>query len=175
MARVKRPIRVEGDLAYVPLTKGYEAIIDAVDVPLVEGWNWRAQVSRRPDGSIRAVYATREAHEDGKSCAVYMHRTLLSVTPETDGDHIDGNGINNRRANLREATAAQNQHNQRTRADNTSGVKGVDWNKGRQKWRARIKINKQSVLLGLFTSIADAAKAYADASAKHHGKFGRLE
>ena len=44
-----RPIRIEGDVAYVPLTKGYEAIIDVEDVPLVEGRNWHAHVVRKKD------------------------------------------------------------------------------------------------------------------------------
>lgn len=173
MPRKIRPIRVEGNAAYVPLTKGYTAIIDAADVPLVDGWNWKAKEDRRSDGSLRAVYAVRNMSIGGRRDTVRLHRVILAAPHGAQCDHISGNGLDNRRANLRLATNAENQRNGRTRCDNTSGVKGVCRHRG--KWKAYIKANGRRKNLGLFSDIADAAAAYAAASAKLHGEFGRIE
>ena len=172
---MKRPIRIEGDVAYVPLTRGYEAVIDAADVPLVDGFNWSAKVNRRKDGSIRTVYAFRmDLLPSGKKRMVMMHRIIAGTPNGFDTDHRDGDGRNNRRSNLRTATKAQNQHNARTRADNTSGARGVSWNKGATKWEARIMLGGIRHSLGLFKTVEAAASAYARGSAELHGEFGRV-
>jgi len=169
-----RPIRVEGNIAYVPLTRGYEAVIDAADVAMVEGRNWCAVVDRRGDGSIRAVYAMRkERTEAGEHRFVMMHRVIAETPDAMETDHIDGDGLNNRRDNMRNATRSQNQHNQGLAAHNTSGFKGVTWHKARAKWRAQIKINGKQRYLGMFGSLESASAAYAAASAELHGEFGR--
>lgn len=164
---MKRGIRIEGNLAYVPLTRGYEAVIDAADVSLVEGWNWCALV--RP----KSVYAMRFS-EGAEKKTILLHRVIAGTPEGMDTDHIDGNGLNNRRSNVRVATKGQNMHNQRLSSANTSGVKGVSWVKRRQKWQAQICANGKRVGLGYYDTIADAGQAYADASAKMHGEFGRL-
>lgn len=168
-----RPIRIEGDIAFVPLTQGYEAIIDADDVPLVGGVNWAAVVARRRDGSIRNVYAFRACRHE-KPTGVYLHRAIMGKPSHLDVDHIDCNGLNNRRSNLRLATVAQNQHNSRRAVDNTSGFKGVYWSAAKRKWRARISDNGQRLHLGHFGCPTAAAVAYAKASATLHGQFGRI-
>lgn len=94
-------------------------------------------------------------------------------------DHIDGNKLNDRQDNLREATRAQNARNVgRTRA-NKSGYKGVDWFAPQQKWRARIKADTMSKFLGYFDSPEEAHEAYKKAAAVLHGEFantgGELE
>lgn len=171
-----RPIRVEGNVAYVQLTRGYEAIIDAEDVPLVEGWNWYAHVQRRADGKIRAVYAVRDSrgYVDAKQKEVRLHRIIMSAPDDLAVDHIDCNGLNNRRANLRLATRAENNKNSRMRSDNASGFKGVHWNATYGKWNAQIRVNGKRLSLGYFTDIEDASGAYAKASAELHGDFGRI-
>lgn len=169
-----RPIRIEGDVAYVPLTQGYEAVIDAADVALVEGWNWFALVQRRKDGSVKCVYAWREAWHEGERRSLRMHRHLMESPDGFQVDHEDGNGLNNRRENLRVATHAQNQRNARARIDNSSGVKGVGWSSARGKWRARIRVDGTRHDLGFFRTKREAADAYADASAKFHKDFGRI-
>lgn len=173
-SRQIRPIRVEGNIAYIPLTLGYEAIIDAADVPLVEGWCWRAMVSRRKDGSVYTVYARRSFRLNGKMETAYLHRQVSGEVSGMDVDHLDGNGLNNRRANLRHATRSQNMHNQRISASNTSGYKGVVWSKAAQKWQAQIKINRKCKVIGYFVRVEDAADAYATASAALHKGFGRI-
>lgn len=163
MTRLIRPIRIEGDVAYVTLTRGYEAIIDAADVPLVEGWNWHASVNRN------AVYAKRKA---GKT-SLLMHRVIMDDPDGFQVDHIDGNGLNNRRENMREATNAQNAHNSPIQRNNTSGFKGVSWHKRCAKWYARIKANGSCYRLGCFDTPEAAHAAYVAASEKLHGEFAR--
>ena len=133
-----RAICVEGDVAFVPLTKGYEAVIDAADVPFVEGFNWHAKVD------TRAVYAARKVRlASGKQATLRLHRVILDAPDGMEVDHINCDGLDNRRLNLRLATKAQNQHNQRLSCANTSGLKGVTWNKRGEKWQAQIMLNGQ--------------------------------
>lgn len=162
------PIRVEGNVAFVTLTRGREAIIDAEDVPLVSVWKWF--VSVRGDISYAVCAISGRPHRRFQ----YMHRLISAEGSALHVDHINGNGLDNRRQNLRLATVSQNLRNQRTSSQNTSGQKGVGWHKQRQKWRAYIKVHGVSHHLGLFDSKDEAADAYAKASAELHGEFGRI-
>jgi hypothetical protein len=161
----KRPIRVEGNLAYIPLTQGFEAVIDALDIALAQGKNWHASRNRK------TVYAKIIVCVNGKRTSQYLHRAIIGPE-DLQVDHIDGNGLNNTRANLRTATSQQNRCNQRIRSNNKSGFKGVSWEKEYEKWKAQIKIHGKSKSLGLFVDIEDAIEAYAAASAQMHGEFG---
>ena len=162
-----RPIRVEGNIAYVPLTQGYEAIIDAADVPLIDGFNWHAQQI------LNTVYAKRNVsrHADTSKCGVYLHRAIMAPTDDMQVDHVNGDGLDNRRTNLRLASKSENGRNARGHADSASGVKGVSPRNG--KWLARIRHNGREVYLGRFATIDEAAAAYAQASVELHGQFGR--
>ena len=162
-----RPIRVEGALAYIPLTKGYEAIIDADDLHLVEGWNWSARV--RP----WTVYACRTAYKDGSKVDVKMHRVILDACDGEIVDHQNGDGRDNRRTNLRVATATQNAQNACKRKDNTSGFKGVGFNKAIGKWASYINVDGKRLHLGYHPEPEQAHAAYLKASAALHGEFGR--
>jgi hypothetical protein len=168
MTRPIRPIRIEGDVAYVTLTRGYEAIIDAADVPLVEGCNWCVM------GNKQWLYAMRNIvnKQTGKPGVVLMHRVIMGDPDGLYIDHIDGNGINNQRLNLRLATHAENLRNQRIGKNNTSGFKGVT--KSRSKWRAGIRANYIKYNLGCFDTPEAAHAAYVAASAVLHGEFGRV-
>jgi hypothetical protein len=90
-------------------------------------------------------------------------------------DHIDRDGLNNRRENLRVSTPSQNSQNSRKNSLNTSGFKGVFFQKGLGKWRAQIKTNGKRKSLGCFLSPEEAHEAYCRASDKYHGEFGRTE
>lgn len=167
MTKKLRPIRIDGDAAYVELTQGYEAIIDACDVPLVAGRNWSADVHKFPDGSIRFVYAV--ARIDSRK--VSMHRVICDY-PDVEVDHRDRDGLNNRRSsNLRLATHQQNMFNRKRGRNNQSGAKGVCRVDG--KWVAQIKAGDYHKRLGRFSTKEAAQAAYAEASAKLHGDFGR--
>jgi hypothetical protein len=169
-ATCKRPpIRIDGRVAYVPLTKGYEARIDVADIPLVEGRSWCALEARRKDGSVSHVYAGNWS----KGRKFLMHRVIAKTPDGMVTDHIDGDGLNNLRSNLRPATKAENSFNAKLSSANTSGYKGVSWYKAGRKWRAIINVRGRVVLLGAFHSAEAAAEAYARASAELHGEFGR--
>jgi hypothetical protein len=165
-----RPIRIEGNVAYVPLTQGYEAIIDVEDVPLVEGYNWRAMTTGR------SMYAARSGPRAGKERPLIMMHRVIAGDPEgLLVDHKDGNGMNNRRLNLRSASNTQNQHNAKISKVNTSGSKGVHWRADIGKWAARIRVNGNRKTLGFFSDIQSAAAAYEAASKQFHGEFGRVK
>ena len=166
MPRHIRKIRVEGNIAYVPLTRGYEAIIDTFDVSLVEGFNWTALVVPH------TVYARRNIRINGKQVCLYMHREILKPNNDALVDHRDCNGLNNRRANLRQANALQNARNQKAKI-NLSGFRGVYWDKDRKKWISKIRVDGKSKFLGRYDTPEAAYEAYCIASAQYHGEFGR--
>jgi hypothetical protein len=169
VVNAKRQIRVIGDIAFVPLTKGYEAIIDAADAPMVEGRLWRALVVRRKDGSIRTIYATSRA-SGGQT--IYLHRLIAGEPEGAEVDHRDGDGLLNIRSNLRVCSTSQNHCNRRLSIRNTSGFKGASWNASVGKWLARIKVNGKRHNLGHFLTPEEAHAAYVAASLKYHGEFG---
>ena len=169
MPRKVRPIRICGDVAFVPLTKGYESIIDSADVSLVDCYNWFAL----PINST--VYAARSDYSGKKMRMVYVHRTIMGEPDGLQVDHRDGGGLNNRRGNLRVATSSQNMRNRRISSSNTSGFKGVYLSKTIGKWCAQITISHKQKHLGTFTSPEEAHAAYCRASEQYHGEFGRTE
>jgi hypothetical protein len=89
-------------------------------------------------------------------------------------DHISGNFHNNRFSNLRLATSWQNQCNQKVRIDNTSGLKGVTWDKNRSKWLAQIQVKRKHFFLGRYKTKEEAWAAYQKAAHEYHGDFARF-
>lgn len=162
-----RPIRIAGEVAYITLTKGYEAVIDVKDIPLVDGYNWTAMV--RP----HTVYARRNWCTDGKQKSVLMHRVILGEPKGVEVDHKDCDGLNNRRSNLRAASRLDNSHNQRLSKRNTSGFKGVSFRRRDGNWTAQILLNGRTHYLGHHPTPMAAHAAYQRASAELHGEFGR--
>lgn len=163
----KRPIRIEGQVAFVALTKGFTAVIDAADVHLVDAWNWCAM------GRGRHVYACRGEAKGGKTKSIAMHRVILGARDGEEVDHIDLDTLNNRRSNLRPASHAENVHNQGVLSTNTSGYRGVFPRDGGRRWSAKIIAHGVIHRLGSFATKEDAAAAYAKASAELHGAFSR--
>lgn len=160
-----RPIRIVGDLAYVPLSRGFEAVIDASDVHLVCDHNWY----------FREGYAhTNINYGDGKRGTIGMHRIIAATPPGFDTDHIDCNKLNNTRANLRHATASNNRHNRSKYKNNTSGYKGVSWSKHAKRWKAVITINSKQKELGYFNTEEQAHIAYCEAAKRLHGEFANF-
>lgn len=167
MTTTIRNIRVEGNIAYVPLSKGLVAVIDADDYDIVAGINWYAQKSGR------TFYAkTNLPRVNGRQGFLQMH-TLITGFDITD--HIDGDGLNNRKFNLRPATKKENMRNRRTLSNNTSGFKGVTFRKDRGVWQARIMVDRKSVNLGFYACPKEAHNAYCRASSEMHGEFGRAQ
>ncbi len=171
MSRELRAILVDGPVAYVPLTRDYRAVIDAVDIPLVAGRNWSALVSKRR----KAVYAARVETTCGAPKMILMHRLLSNAPDDVLVDHKDGDGLNNRRVNVRHCTRAQNNLNIGLRKDNRSRLKGVSLDKRINRWKAEIQRDGRRKFLGHFASAADAYAAYCAAAAELHGDFARTK
>jgi hypothetical protein len=138
-------IIIHGDYATVSLTKGYVAIIDASDVPLVSGYKWFMH-SR----AGKFIYAIR--HKPGtRNGQISMHREILGISndPLVYGDHIDGSTLDNRRKNLRIASGAQNRRNRAISRNNSSGTSGVyldRWkSKPQGKWTAFIHVDGKDI------------------------------
>lgn len=161
-----------GDTAEIPLTRGHVAIIDLDDLPLVQGMAWQSLVS------TSAVYALHSYRSPGGPMRqLHMHRLLCFGPGENDPrdvDHIDRDGLNNRRANLRPATRGQNMANRRKRAGTTSGYIGVNWHKGSGKWTARITVDGVRTSLGYYASEIEAARAVDEANVRMRGEFAVL-
>jgi hypothetical protein len=106
---------------------------------------------------------------------VFMHRLILSPPAELQVDHINGNKLDNRRANLRITDSTGNNRNAGKRRTGTSQYKGVRWHQGINKWFAEIAVAKGNRKhLGCFSNELDAARAYDAAAREHHGEFARL-
>ena len=151
----------------IPLSQGKFALVD--DDEQVQ-WKWSAYQDKY------TFYATRHVLHPvtGRRTTIRMHRAIMGVTdPRIQVDHIDLNGLNNQRHNLRIATHGQNQQNHRVRQDNTSGYKGVSWNRESSKWAAYI-IDGHKIHLGYFTDPEEAARVYDRAAILHFGEFARL-
>jgi hypothetical protein len=88
-------------------------------------------------------------------------------------DHINGNRADNRLDNLRICSQQQNMHNARTRSDSKTGVKGVNWRPTKNKFRARIVVDRKEISLGHYDTLEEAKQAVAQARTKYHGEFAR--
>lgn len=146
------------------LTKGYKAQVDDSDWAILSQLRWH----------YHSDYGVRWSSQPNRKL-IYMHKVIaqsMGLLGETD--HIDRNGLNNQRQNLRECTHAQNMANKDLRTDNTSRYRGVSWHSSAMKWTAFITVNQKTRYLGLFNSPIDAAIAY-DVAAKHYfGEFAVL-
>ena len=164
-----RPIRRVGEVAYVPLTQGYEAIIDAVDIEKVTGRNWYAIRDHR---SARVSAATSVV-ADGKKQTIYMHRVVLPAD-DLMVDHANGEALDNRRANLRVATPSQNTANCHAHIKNKSGMKGIWYDAKRGVFVANIGVGGKKKHIGRYQTADEAANAYDLAAIKFFGEFAKV-
>lgn len=147
----------------IPLTRGKVAIIDNEDAALISQYKWQA------DRDGRTWYARRTISLPGGGRKTQKMHQLITGHPRTD--HRNGDGLDNRRANLRRATKAQNNRNRR-KTIGYSKYKGVGWHENR--WCAQIKVNGKKIHLGRFISEEDAARAYDAAARREFGEFAAL-
>lgn len=157
----------------VKLTNGYTAVVDDEDYGPVSAFKWHADVRRRRDGRIRCVYAQRSVVVGGKRATQYLHRFVMDAPAGLQVDHIDGDGLNNSRANLRVCTNSENQCNGRA-SGGSSKYRGVSWDNVCAKWRAQIMLDGKMQYLGRFLKEEDAARAYDVAALDNFGEFARM-
>ncbi len=150
------------------LPSGEIAIYDDEDAELIAAHRWRAERST----PYTTYVSTNVYRADGRRTSAKLHRLLLGCTPG-DGrevDHVNCDGLDNRRANLRIATHGQNRMNARPQGG-SSRFKGVYFNHGR--WCARITVDGCLVQLGRYDQEKDAARAYDAAAVEHFGERAR--
>ena len=152
----------------VPLSRGLFAIVDDEDYEAVSAKRWYANPQK--NRNRRFPYAERQ--ERGKH--IQMHREILQPPSSFHVDHINGNGLDNRRSNLRLVSNAQNQQNRIKHKAGTSAYKGVSLAPRGNRWYAKIMVDGKDVFLGSFLREVDAAKAYNVAASARFGEHARL-
>lgn len=153
----------------IPLTQSRVALVDDSDFEWLSQFKWYTLRHRN------TCYAFRKSPTREGRKTINMHREILGLS-RGDGkmvDHINRDGLDNRRENLRLCTHAQNQRNSQKNKNNTSGYKGVTWDKQRGKWHSQIVVNHVRIRLGFFDDLIKAAQAYDAAARKYHGRFAR--
>lgn len=159
----------------IPLTQSKHALVDDEDFDWLSKKKWCASnVAMSKNNASPEWYAWRTERVDGKRRMVCMHQVLAKEMGADKVDHINNDGLDNRRENLRDATCAQNNRNTKLRIDNTSGYKGVHLMGNSKKWVASICVNRVKKYLGSFPSKIHAARAYDAAAREHFGEFARV-
>ena len=152
----------------IPLTQGKVALVDDDDYERVNQWKWLC--SRWHE----KFYAARQSWNNGKPIWIRMHRFILSVKSPDQVDHIDNDGLNNQKANLRICSQSENLWNRRAPRSNKSGFKGVHWHHKEQRYRSVIHVGRRCIYLGKYKDAKEAARAYNTAALKYHGAFAKL-
>lgn len=141
---------------------------------------WKVANSNVVKIGDRAGYTTKHGYRkvmiNGKQ--LYEHRVIFFMhngyMPK-EIDHIDGNKLNNKIENLREVTHSQNAMNVKKLVTNTSGVKGVCWDKARQKWKVRISVNNKCINIGRYDDLELAELVAIEARDKYHNQYAKYD
>jgi len=154
----------------IPLTKGEVAIVDDADYEELMQWSWTCLVTK---GRKYARRGERDRRAGTQTC-IYMHRQIMNAPEGVEVDHRVGDGLDNRRANLRLCTHSQNLCNAKVNAGNKSGFRGVSFDAAKRKWYASIRVNGKTKAIGKFNTALEAASAWNMAALETHGEFARL-
>jgi hypothetical protein len=169
----------------IPLTRGMYTIVDVKDYEQLRKLNWQVQ------SGVQTYYATSTIFINGKPKRIWMHRYLMLPKLDTEFgarcskagnpfkgiiiDHINGDGLDNRRANLRICTYSQNICNTRIKIKGASKYRGVSKSgKSDKPWQAKIYIHRKQIVIGFYETEIEAALAYDSAARKYHGLFATL-
>lgn len=157
----------------IPLPNGQFALVDDEDYDMLMKFKW----SVTKPGHRRTVYArTNVKGADGKYFTESMHRMVLGLK-KYDGkvvDHINGNGLDNRKSNLRVCEVRNNAANVKTPRNNTSGYKGVHFRKDRSVWIAEIRVNWKLHTVAYTRCKHFAARKYNEKALEYFGEFAWL-
>jgi hypothetical protein len=149
----------------IQLTQGKVALVDDDIYEYLNQWKWYYS---------KLNYAMRSKRINKKKTFFLMHRVIMDTELNMIVDHLNGNGLDNRRSNLRNCTHAENMRNRKINKKNRSGFKGVSYYTKGNKWRAMIKFNNLRIHIGFYIDPIDAARAYNEAAIKYHGEFANL-
>ena len=154
----------------ISLTQGQFAQVDDEDFEWLSQWKWLAQKDDH------TYYACRSIRKNKRYFTIKMHREIMKTPRELEVDHIDHNGLNNQRHNLRNCTRSENCKNHNTHSlTGYLGVSFYDFNRKKSKpYRATIWVNGGNIHLGTFATAKEAAIAYNNAAIKYHGEFANL-
>lgn len=133
----------------------HEVLVDDEDYEFVKKWKWCVMKGSTNSG----FYVMRKDCSTAKYKNVWLHRELMKPQTGEVVDHINRNPLDNRKENLRIVNRKKNMENQKLSRKNTSGVKGVYWNKQASKWQAYIRHNQKQINLGVYNTIEEAAQA----------------
>jgi hypothetical protein len=157
----------------IPLTQGKAAVVDDEDFSILSKYKWHYQKnnSRKTGYAIRHI---RVGGRKGRCLSFMMHREILGLQTgdAIQCDHIDGDGLNNRRGNLRKCTQAQNQWN--TPARNGREIKGVYWEERHKSWKVSFRLNGKIKNFGRFKNKNDAINSYNEIVFKERGSYAKI-
>lgn len=169
------PITLDDGYAIVYLSDGSQAIINEGDIPVVGMYRWHL----RKNSNGLTSYAIANAKASCRSRSVFMHRVILATDTALQVDHINGNGLDNRRSNLRAATPSQNRQN--AKKHRFSGVPSSEFIgvqkytvRGAPRWRVEVRANKELFRLNNIRDEIEAAKIRDRFAVAFHGEFARL-
>jgi hypothetical protein len=152
----------------IEISKGYVAIVDDDNYENLSKMKWQAK--NNGDNIVYAITFKRNE----KMYGFLMHRIIMNCSEKERVDHINHNGLDNRKENLRVCTQSQNMANRRKNKNNTSGYKGVSFLNDRNKFRAEITHNNIHYKVGCFKYAIDAARAYDKKAKELFGEFALL-
>ena len=151
----------------IMLTQGKVTVVDDEDYAYLSQWKWCA-------AKCRHIYkAARAIRDSKKQYTIYMHRVIMLAPRLIEVDHIDGDGLNNLRSNLRLCSDKENARNSKLPSTNTSGFKGVSYVRYRDEYRVRIGVDGIYHHLGYFKDPILAAQTYDMAAEKYFGEFAK--
>lgn len=165
---LRRPYRENG-LTYIPLTRGFRALVDRDVAEEAAQWNWFART--KGHGS-RNTYAVRTDYSGEKTATIQLHTLVLPPKEGFVVDHINGDTLDNRRCNLRYATLSQNMINRRM-PRRRPGARGT-YQTLSGRWAAAIAKDGRRCHLGVFDTLDEARSAYNEAALRLHGEFALL-
>ena len=155
----------------ITLTQSYEMEIDNEDYDKIKDYKWHTRKCKN------TCYAITHIYKSNKRTTIAVHRLLINVPENMFVDHKDGNGLNNKKENLRICTNAQNQMNRNKPINNVSGFKGVYYineKNRKRKYRAFICKNNKTINLGDYFTPEEAAITYDKKAKELFGEFALL-
>lgn len=153
----------------IRLSNGRMAQVDDADFEWLSAWNWHCH------GEGRKRYAGRfERRGAGVRVFISMHRVIAGAQAGQEVDHVNGDTLDNQRANLRCCSRFENHRNQRKqvkRVPSRSQYRGIGWMKRMNRWQVRITVGYKKLFIGYHADEIEAAKMYDEAARRYHGEF----